>query len=144
MKEVIEQYGKIVICAVTTILVFGLLFFENSSVNVKKSMKESADKTVDSRLDEKKSDVSTKKGKPSVQSMEGLVCNKDYKAKELIRGEGITVSKIINVMNEKDENIPSSESEIRFQKAGIYRASIYVEDSTGKYGTLDLYLGVGE
>jgi len=146
MKEIISQYGKALLSGVAMLLVFGLLFLQNSPIGFKAKMKSGAESVTDAKLQETKTDIKTPKAKPVVRSQENLKVENTYSARDLIKGEGITCVKLISVMDDEEKVIDDLKkgNEVFFKEPGVYRVSLYVEDAEGRFGTEDLYIGVGE
>ncbi len=146
MKEIISQYGKALLSGVAMLLVFGLLFLQNSPIGFKTKMKSGAESVTDAKLQETKTDIKMPKAKPVVRSQENLKVENTYSARDLIKGEGITCVKLISVMDDEEKVIDDLKkgNEVFFKEPGVYRVSLYVEDAEGRFGTEDLYIGVGE
>lgn len=146
MKEIMTQYGKAMLSGIAFLLIVGLLFLENSPVAIRKQMKDGAEKVSGQNMDITKTKHDVKRRKPQISSMENLRIDNTYKASELIQGDGITRVKLISVMDDKENDISEVRKgeEVCFKEPGVYRISLYVEDSKGGFGTEDLYIGVGE
>jgi hypothetical protein len=146
MKEIISQYGKALLSGVAMLMVFGLLFLQNSPLGFKTKLKTGAESIADTKLQETKADIKTPKAKPVITSRENLKIENTYSAKELINGDGITCVKLISIMDDEEKVVDELKkgNEVFFKKPGIYRVSLYVEDAEGRFGTEDLYIGVGE
>ncbi len=145
MKEIISHYGRTVLVVASVMAVFGLLFFQNSPMKLSSVSKEGVERSM---LETKKvhsSDKVESNGRPNVKARGGLCIGEEYEAADLIEGEGVEFAKIVSISNcvdLEDERIINGK--VKFSKPGIYRLSIYVEDSEERHGTQEFYLGVNE
>lgn len=147
MKEIVSQYGKAVVAAVSVILVIGIVF--GSTVWKKPLMSQASENgslnyTVD-KLDSGRTTFKETGKKLNIKTAGNVVTNREYQVRELFSGEGIKDIRLIQISGEDGDDITAmlyKNGKVTFQKNGIYKLKIWAECSDGRFGTECLYIGV--